>query len=111
MLKSKLHRVVVTDVDIEYEGSLEVDSELLGLADILPGEQVHAYNVTNGLRFTTYAVAGPAGKRQVRVLGAAGRLVAKGDVILIVTYADYDEAELADYRATVIQIGAGNEPK
>jgi len=111
MLKSKLHRVTVTDVNIQYEGSLEVDQELLALADIRKGEQVHVYNVTNGNRFVTYAVEGPAGERQIRVLGAAGRLVAKGDIILIVTYADYDETELPNYQATVIQFAAGNEPK
>ncbi len=109
MLKSKLHRATITDVNIDYEGSLEIDSELLEMADILPGEQVHVFDVTNGARFITYAVKGPRGRRGVRVLGAAGRLVARGDTILILTFAQYDEKELAHYKATVIQLGAGNQ--
>lgn len=108
MLKSKLHRATITDVDIDYEGSLEIDAELLELADILPGEQVHVFDVTNGARFITYAVKGPAGARQVRVLGAAGRLVARGDIILVLTFGQYSESELAGYGPRVLRFAAGN---
>ncbi|MBE7559079.1 aspartate 1-decarboxylase [bacterium] len=108
LLKSKLHRATITGVDIDYEGSLEIDAELMQAADILYGEQVHVFDVTNGARFTTYAVPGPAGGRGVRVLGAAGRLVVTGDIVLVLTFAQYDEKDLADYKPKVIRLGAGN---
>ncbi|GAB4436477.1 MAG: aspartate 1-decarboxylase [bacterium] len=94
MLKSKIHRAVVTDASLHYEGSITIDEEYMEKADILPYEQVHIYNVTNGNRFTTYAIPGRRGSKTFCVNGAAVHKANKGDVIIIATYALYSEEEL-----------------
>jgi len=109
MMKSKLHRAQVTDANLDYEGSLTIDELLMKAADILPYEQVHVYNVSNGARFETYAIPGPAGKGDICLNGAAARMGAKGDLIIIVTYAQYSDSELAEYEPKVVLLGPKNE--
>lgn len=111
MMKSKIHRATVTDANLDYEGSLTIDEELMKAADILPYEQIKVYNISNGARFDTYAIPGPPGKGDICLNGAAARMGAKGDLIIIVTYAQYSEAELKEYEPKIILLGPGNRPK
>ncbi|SHG17987.1 L-aspartate 1-decarboxylase [Desulfacinum infernum DSM 9756] len=111
MLKSKLHRARVTDANLEYEGSLTIDQNLMELADILPFEQVKVYNVTNGARFETYAICGPPGGGDICLNGAAARMGAPGDLIIIATYAEYEEGEARDHEPRVVLLDGTNKPK
>ena len=99
MLKSKIHRATVTDCELHYVGSITIDPDLLEAADILEFEQVAVVDVNNGARFETYTIAGERGSREVKVNGAAARLVHRGDTIIVISYAAYDREELADLRA------------
>lgn len=108
MVKSKIHRATVTDADLHYVGSLTVDADLLEASDILPGEQVCVVDVDNGARFETYVIAGDPGGREMKVNGAAARLVQPGDTIIVLTYAQYDSAELTRYRPVVVHVDADN---
>jgi aspartate 1-decarboxylase len=110
LLKSKIHRARVTDADLHYEGSLTIDEELMKAADILPYEQIKVYNVHNGARFDTYAIPGPAGKGDFCLNGAAARMGARGDLIIIVTYAHYDEKEIVNHEPKVVLLGDNNKP-
>ena len=92
MLKSKLHRATVTDADLHYEGSISIDEGLMEAAEIIPYEQVAIYDVSNGERFTTYAIKGERGSGTICLNGAAARKVAKGDLIIIATYVMVDDA-------------------
>jgi aspartate 1-decarboxylase len=107
MLKSKIHRATVTDCDLHYVGSITIDSELLAAADILEHEQVHVVDVDNGARFETYVIAGDPGSGAMQVNGAAARLVQRGDTIIVISYAQYDRAELASYEPRVVHVRAG----
>jgi aspartate 1-decarboxylase len=109
MLKSKIHRATVTDCDLHYVGSLTVDPELLEAADILPGEQVAVVDIDNGARFETYTIAGERGSRVMQVNGAAARLVQRGDTVIVISYAQYDAAELDDYEPRVVHVDRANE--
>ena len=109
MLKSKIHRGTVTDCDLHYVGSITVDPDLLEAADIREHEQVHVLDVDNGARFETYAIAGERGARQLQVNGAAARLVQRGDTIIVITYASYDEEELDDHAPRVVHVSRDNE--
>ena len=111
MLKSKIHRATLTDCNLEYEGSIAIDSDLLKAADIHPGEMVHVLNVNNGSRLVTYAIEAPAGSGVVMLNGPAAREGYKGDVLVIITYAEYDERELEQYSARVIKVDALNRVK
>ncbi|MEJ5364042.1 MAG: aspartate 1-decarboxylase [Desulfosoma sp.] len=111
MMKSKLHRARVTDAHLDYEGSLTIDAQLMELADILPYEQVRVYNVSTGARFETYAIEGPAGRGDICLNGAAARMGAPGDLIIIVTYADYEEEEARRHSPRVVLLDAANKPK
>jgi len=111
MLKSKIHRARVTDANLEYEGSLTIDENLMKAADILPFEQIKVYNVSNGARFDTYAIPGEPGKGEICLNGAAARMGAKGDLIIIVTYAQYSDSEIANYKPKIVLVGEGNKPK
>ena len=111
MLKSKIHRATLTGCLLEYEGSIAIDSDLLKAADILPGELVHVLNVNNGKRLVTYAIEAPAGSGTVMLNGPAARAGYKGDVLVIITYAEYEESELANYRANVVKVDAQNRVK
>jgi len=106
MLKAKIHRATVTDCDLHYAGSITIDEELLEAADILPHEQVQVLDVDNGARFETYTIAGPRGGGGVCVNGAAARLVQRGDTVIVISYASYDEDELAGYRPRVVHVEA-----
>jgi aspartate 1-decarboxylase len=92
MLKSKIHRATLTECNLEYEGSVSIDTNLLQAADILPGELVHVLNVNNGSRLETYAIEAPAGSGTVMLNGPAARLGYKGDVLVIISYAEYEES-------------------
>lgn len=110
LLKSKIHRATVTDSDLQYEGSLTVDENLLRLTDILSYEQIKIYNVSNGERFDTYAIAGPAGSGVICLNGAAARKGAKGDLIIIASYANYDEPEVAKHQPKIAFLDSDNRP-
>ena len=94
MLKSKVHRATVTGSDLNYVGSITIDADLLEAADIREHELVHVLDLDNGNRFETYTIAGAGGSGQVCVNGAAARLVHTGDNVIVVSYAEYEEAEL-----------------
>lgn len=108
LLKSKLHRVHVTAAELEYEGSCAIDENLLDAADIREYEQIQIYNVTNGERFTTYAIRGERGSGMISVNGAAAHKAAVGDVLIIATYAVYNEIELARYQPKLVYVDADN---
>jgi aspartate 1-decarboxylase len=107
MLKSKIHRATVTGSDLHYVGSITIDPDLLAAADILEHEQVHVVDVDNGARFETYTIAGERGSGTMQVNGAAARLVHHGDTIIVISYAQYDAAELARYEPRVVHVEAG----
>jgi aspartate 1-decarboxylase len=109
MMKAKLHRATVTSADMDYEGSIAIDSELLDAAGILPHEQVDVLNINTGGRFTTYAIEAPRGSREVAVNGAAARLVQKGDKVIVVAYCHVPAEEARNYHPTVVVLGDGNE--
>jgi aspartate 1-decarboxylase len=108
MLKSKIHRATVTGCDLHYAGSITVDPLLLEAADILPHEQVAVLDVDNGARFETYAIEGERGGGEIKLNGAAARLVARGDTVIVISYGSYDEAELERYAPVVVHVDAGN---
>ena len=111
MMKAKLHRATVTQADLEYEGSIAIDRELLEASGILPHEQVDVLNITTGHRFTTYVIEAPLGSRVIGVNGAAARLVQRGDKVIIVTYCQL-EAEMArNYAPTVVLLDEQNGVK
>ena len=109
MLKSKIHRATVTDCDLHYVGSVTVDPELLEAADIAEHEQVHVLDIDNGARLVTYAIAGDRGSGEVKLNGAAARLVARGDTVILIAYASYEEAELGGHRPRVVHVTRGNQ--
>lgn len=106
MMKSKIHRALVTDAHLDYVGSLSLDPALMELADIMVGEQVQVVDIDNGARLETYTIEGRPG--EVCINGAAARLVHPGDRVIIITYADYSEAELRDYAPTVVHVDEAN---
>jgi len=108
MLKSKIHRATITDCDLHYVGSITIDRDLLEKSDILENEHVHVLDIDNGQRFETYTIAGERGSGMMQVNGAAARLVAKGDKIIVVSYAEYNEAELEAYEPIVVHVDEDN---
>jgi aspartate 1-decarboxylase len=108
MFKSKIHRATVTQADVDYEGSLTLDRNLLEAADILPGEAVHVWNVTRGTRLQTYAITGEAGSGVVCINGAAAHLISPGDLVIIATFTDMDDAEARKHRPKVVLVDAQN---
>lgn len=108
MLLGKIHRATVTQCDIDYEGSITIDRDLLDAAGILPYEQVHVYDIDNGVRLTTYAVAGDRGSGIIGMNGAAARLVMKGDKIIVAAYAWMDEAVARDHRPRIVVVDENN---
>jgi len=111
MLKSKIHRARVTDVNRDYEGSIGIDHELLRAVDLLPFEQVHVLDITNGNRFETYIIEEPAVSRRIGVYGAAAHLVARGDLVIILAYSLLPDEQAADVRPKVLIVDAQNEPR
>jgi len=108
MLKSKIHRAVVTDANLHYVGSVTVDPDLLEAADILEHEQVAIVDIDNGARFETYTIAGVRGSGDLCLNGAAARLVQPGDKVIVISYADYDDAELQGYEPRIVHVDTGN---
>jgi aspartate 1-decarboxylase len=108
MLKGKIHRATVTEANIDYVGSITLDAELMRLADISEFEQVAVLDIDNGARFETYAIVGGPG--QVCLNGAAARLVVPGDKVIVLTYADYEEAELEGYAPRLVFVDERNRP-
>ena len=104
MLKSKIHRATITDSDLHYVGSITIDAELLEAANVREHEQVHVLDIDNGARFETYTIAGAPGSGEMKINGAAARLVHTGDTIIVVSYANYDEAEFDDYEPRVVHV-------
>lgn len=111
MCKSKIHRARVTEAELYYEGSLTIDLELMRKANILPWEQVSVVNVNNGNRFETYAIIGEPGSGTICLNGAAARLGHVGDEIIIITYAEYEEAEAILHHPTIVLVDAENKVK
>ena len=109
MLKSKIHRCRITGSDLNYVGSITVDADLLEAADIREHEQVHVVDVDNGARFETYTIAGQRGSGEIKVNGAAARLVHSGDTVIVISYAAYDERELDTYEPKVVHVNADNQ--
>ena len=110
MLKSKIHRATVTEANIEYVGSITIDPDLTELADIVPYEQVLVADVDNGARLETYAIEGPRGAGVVCMNGAAAHLIGKGDRVIIMSFADYNEDEVARHRPRVVFVDDDNRP-
>lgn len=108
MLKSKLHRVTATHSDLHYEGSCAIDEDLLEAADILENEAVDIWNVTNGERFSTYAIRAERGSGVISVNGSAARRAAPGDILIIATFGVYDECELAEHQPSLIYVDSQN---
>jgi aspartate 1-decarboxylase len=108
MMKSKIHRATVTGADIHYVGSVTLDPELMRLADMREFEQVHVLDIDNGARFETYAMAGGPG--DVILNGAAARLVQPGDRVIVITYAEYEEAELSTFEPQIVHVDDANRP-
>ena len=108
MMKSKIHRATVTGADVDYVGSITLDPELMRLADMREFEQVHVLDITNGARFETYVMTGTTG--DVILNGAAARLVAPGDRVIVITYADYEDAELAAFEPKIVHVDECNRP-
>ncbi len=111
MLKSKLHRVTVTNSELGYEGSCAIDENLLEAADIREYQQIEIWNVDNGERFTTYAIRAERGSGVISVNGAAARKAAPGDILIIATFATYDEAELKNHKPDLVYVDAANRIK
>jgi aspartate 1-decarboxylase len=108
MMKSKVHRATVTGADLHYVGSISLDRVLMVAADIREWEQVSVLDIDNGARFETYAIAGVPG--QVQLNGAAARLVQPGDRVIVITYADYEDAELDGFEPRVVHVDSRNRP-
>ena len=104
MLKSKIHRATITDCDLHYVGSITIDPDLLEAADILEHEQVAVVDVDNGARFETYTIAGERGSGEMKVNGAAARLVHRGDTIIVISYAAYTREEMEHYEPRVVHV-------
>lgn len=109
MLKSKIHRATVTDSDLHYVGSITIDPKLLEAADIREFEQVAVVDVNNGARFETYTIAGARGSGDMKVNGAAARLVHRGDTIIVISYGLYDPEDLDHYTPRVVHVNTDND--
>jgi aspartate 1-decarboxylase len=111
LMRAKLHRATVTQADLEYEGSISIDRDLLDRSGILAHEQVDVLNITTGARFTTYAIEAPRGSRTIGVNGAAARLVQKGDKVIVVAYGQLPLEDARNYAPNVVLLDEGNEVK
>jgi aspartate 1-decarboxylase len=108
VLKSKIHRATVTEADLNYEGSVTIDADLMRAADIVEFEQVHIYDVTNGNRIITYAMVGPAGSGMICINGAAAHKVHPGDLVILATYATVAEEERREHKPRIVHLDAKN---
>jgi aspartate 1-decarboxylase len=109
MMKSKIHRATVTDANLNYVGSITIDTDLMAAADLLEWEQVAIVDIDNGNRFETYVIPGEAGSGAMCLNGAAARLVHPGDKIIVISYADYDEAELEAFEPSIVHVDRRNK--
>jgi aspartate 1-decarboxylase len=108
MLKSKIHRARVTQVDLDYEGSISIDRSLMEGSDILPFERVEVLNVNNGSRFSTYAIEGEANSGIIGINGAAARLAAKGDIVIILAYCQVPDDEAINMIPRIVRVDSRN---
>ncbi len=111
LLKSKIHRATVTDANLNYEGSVTIDAELLEAADIAVFERVEIYNITNGARLATYAIAGEPGRGDICINGAAAHHVNPGDLVIIASYAEYKDSEVHKHEPRLIRVDHKNRPQ
>jgi aspartate 1-decarboxylase len=109
MFKSKIHRATVTQADPHYVGSVTIDQDLMDAADLLPGEQVHIVDIDNGARLETYTIAGPRGTGVIGINGAAARLVAPGDLVIIISYAALSDADARAFEPRVVHVDRSNK--
>ncbi|HEV8631568.1 MAG TPA: aspartate 1-decarboxylase [Thermoanaerobaculia bacterium] len=108
LLKSKIHRATVSDADLHYQGSVKVDPLLMAAADLLPHERVEIYNITNGERFATYVIPGTPGSGEVVINGAAAHKASRGHLVILCSYAAYDDAEARGHEPRVVFVDARN---
>jgi aspartate 1-decarboxylase len=108
MFKSKIHRATVTQADLHYVGSVTIDADLMDAADLLPGEQVAIVDITNGARLETYVIEGERGSGVIGVNGAAAHLVHPGDLVILISYAQFTDAEARAYVPSVVHVDADN---
>jgi aspartate 1-decarboxylase len=108
MLRAKIHRITATETEVQYEGSLTLDAELMDAAGMVPYERIEVYDVDNGNRFATYLIEGRRGSGECCVNGAAARLVAVGDKLILASYASLDEAEVSSHRPIVVLVDERN---
>jgi aspartate 1-decarboxylase len=111
MMKAKIHRATVTDSNLDYQGSVTIDETLLKKSGIIPYEQVDIYNITNGERFTTYAIKGPKDSGVICINGAAAHKAKKGDLVIIVSYAAFQDNELEGFEPKVVFVDERNRMK
>lgn len=111
LLKAKIHRATVTKADLNYEGSISIDNDLLKASGILVNEKVDVLNINNGERFSTYAIEAKAGSKEIQVNGAAARLVQNGDKVIIISYANFSEEEAKKHKPTIIFVDEKNNLK
>lgn len=108
LMKSKIHRATVTEADLHYVGSITIDRDLMDAADLMPNERVQVVNNNNGARLETYVIEGPRGSGVICMNGAAARLVHPGDVVIIIAYGMFDEAEARTHKPRVVLVDASN---
>jgi aspartate 1-decarboxylase len=111
MLQAKLHRVRVTEADLDYEGSCGIDEALLDMAGLIENQYIEIYNISNGERFSTYIIKAPRGSGTISLNGAAARKAMVGDRLIIAAYSQYSEAELANYSPVVVLVDEHNRPR
>jgi aspartate 1-decarboxylase len=111
LLKSKIHRATVTEANVNYEGSITVDRELMDAADLIPYEQVHIFNVINGQRFFTYIIGGKPGSGVICTNGAAAHLAREGDTVIIASFASYNENECKEHEPKLVYVNEKNKIK
>ncbi|MFF5246513.1 aspartate 1-decarboxylase [Streptosporangium sp. NPDC000095] len=108
LMNGKIHRATVTQADLHYVGSLTIDADLMAAADIVEGEQVHVVDIDNGARLVTYAITGEAGSGVIGVNGAAAHLVHPGHLVIIISYGNFDDAEVRAHRPKVVHVDGAN---
>ena len=111
MLKSKIHRATVTEANIEYEGSISIDSQLMAGADLLPYEQVDVWDCTNGARLQTYVIPGEPGSGEICINGAAAHRIKPHDLVIIASFVQVDDSECADWEAKRVFVDDANRPR
>jgi len=108
MMKSKIHRATVTEANLHYQGSITIDAALMEAADVLPHERIEIYDLANGNRFATYAIPGAPGRGEICLNGAAAHLAKPGDLVILCTYAEFEDEEARRHRPRVVFVDAEN---